>query len=126
MREIKFRAWDKLLCEMFEIEWFSKTELTGSKVGILDMYRLAYSDIHLMQYTGLSDKNGVEIYEWDILRWVHSNNEVSFYNNKFVILSEVGGIKIKLHDKGYFEDSEVIGNIYENKELLKENKCITK
>jgi uncharacterized phage protein (TIGR01671 family) len=78
----------------------------------------AVEDI-VMQFTGLLDKNGVEIYEGDIIRlehWGPSIYKIDFDRGAFYIAKsdreEVGDIK-------YAEKCEVIGNIYENPELLK-------
>jgi uncharacterized phage protein (TIGR01671 family) len=88
----------------------------------------------LMQYTGLKDKNGVEIYEGDILKISNiSILRCEFRNGCFVLvhIKEFAGVENllwgnlgRLYDAGMndiFELTEIIGNIYENPELL-ENK----
>jgi len=118
MREIKFRAWDKTKETMyhngFEINY--KGEITRT-------YGLYPSpNLFLMQYTGLKDKNGKEIYEGDIYRifrlLVTSDKEDEFYVIRNFI-EDVYFLK-DLIDSG--DTIEIIGNIYENPELLKENK----
>ncbi|WP_242298655.1 YopX family protein [Bacillus cereus group sp. BfR-BA-01424] len=109
MREIKFRAWDK------EFKQFSDTAL-NYKIADINYY----TDYEWMQYTGLKDKNGKEIYEGDIVE----------YDGWFYIIKwdeEEAGFY--MHDKNNFEDDhlrmidisvgEVMGNIYENENLIK-------
>lgn len=84
------------------------------------------SRIELVQYTGLNDKNGKEIYEGDIVRVnkltfensgpLPENLVVKFYNGMFQLFRDdeyLYGLHLM-----YIEDGEVIGNIYENPELL--------
>ena len=77
------------------------------------------------QYTGLKDKNGVEIYEGDVLEAEHKLKTQKFKRKYQVIFNEKGyWDAISLDDKPVrlcyagFDKCEVIGNIYENKELL--------
>ncbi len=123
-RVIKFRSWDKKLNEMVVLT-------TNFKALFLnDALKELQDTFELMQYTGLKDKNGKEIYEGDVYRrltW-----ELDGQNNSSDIWQEpevVGNIKEFFEEKGYGEGElmqsyepqnlEVIGNIYENPELLK-------
>jgi YopX protein len=119
-REIKFRAWDGK-----KKDWISKFRIYsdgGKVVGV----NHAYGNIHLMQFTGLKDKNGKEIYEGDLVKLDEYRHgpEVReiFWSNK----SDCG---FTWHDglglifcEGNVEHFEVIGNIYENPELLSNEK----
>ena len=117
MREIKFRAWDKNINEMFSHE-----ELVDEFV----MYGQFFSNQEnshfvVMQYTGLKDKNGKEIYDEDILRLQDETNKLHYYQVKYVENLFVLDGELAVHIKSaYFKEREVIGNIYENKELLNE------
>jgi len=84
----------------------------------------------LMQYTGLKDKNGVEIYEGDILQiivdelgeHIVQHYEVAFEAPSFVCKHTINPEYIGgTHPLREVEDFEVIGNIYENPELLKQH-----
>ena len=92
----------------------------------------AFDDIELMQSTGLKDKNGVEIFEWDIVLVNVSNGFDHLVNEKTVVQesefhsglickSLASGMEYRVfkHKKMGYE-YEVIGNIYENSELLEE------
>lgn len=124
---IKFRVWHRGLGRMMLIKnmWFQDGSVEELELNdaVMNDYITAYPDeIELMQSTGLFDKKGVEIFEGDVLTsqnypvkgvvefrtdlglWVHYLKEYSY----FEYLGNVAGSK------------EIIGNIYENPELLED------
>ena len=118
MREIKFRAWrfGKVM------DCFSLDILSANAIGLIQ----SKDRSELMQYTGLKDKNGKEIYEGDILL-VQLQDYGCPKTELFKIIWDDSSVRYKLMDKngdpwGFDNSSpmEVIGNIYENPELLKE------
>ncbi|MCT3085971.1 hypothetical protein EFO30_11165 [Lactococcus lactis] len=124
----KLRAWDKQDERMSygEVEYFDDSI----------NYRFdhfctgADEDVEFMQSTGLKDKNGVEIYEGDVINYRNSfrnpmtgSGSLSI-NRDFKIIFKDGEFKAKGFDirlKNILSYSEVIGNIYENPELLRED-----
>lgn len=103
MREIKFRAFKK----GEKIEKFSEQLVTlGSEVNI--------SKLILFQYLGTNDKNGKEICEGDIVDTRYGRMVVGWDKNMCGFTPFCGDINCPDPET----ESEVIGNIYENKELL--------
>ena len=112
-REIKFRAWDDTLKIMLEPIDLSQNPKYWE--WSLDYER------QLMQYTGLKDKNGKEIYEGDIiLTGCCKHLVVCFHKGRFVASYNTD---INPICGGVDETDMVIGNIYENPELLVNNTC---
>jgi len=133
MREIKFRAWDKtnekwLHRPTFYIHCDGK--INTWEVGEEDKYLSEYhDDLVLMQFTGLLDKKGVEIWEGDILKTrimydydLFSEDiikAVEFVGGQFNPMRETKMTKYRILPLYY--DFEVIGNVFENPELLETN-----
>lgn len=128
MHETKFKAWDKKGERFIEYFVVSKNgKILGKDFDVLNEPTFSWDDAALIQYTGLKDKSGKEIYEGDII------NHLSYLNspdmNTEVWCVEIvenlqdffKNIGIRENDAEQFNPDhlEVIGNIYQNLELLK-------
>lgn len=127
-REIKFRAWDKNFKKMYKIGQISLEKGTWNYesenrefIGMSIPYQ---PSLELMQFTGLHDKNGKEIYEGDILKFSDVDTAIVQWDKEYA------SFIAKPVEDFYFDNDvlgcamgnnsavEVIGNIYENPELL--------
>ena len=127
MRTIKFRAWNIPTKQMFI--WG-----TLQNINYTDSRNIEEEHNHFMQYTGLKDKNGKEIYEGDILEIKNYEKGFGWTTRKAFVFFEDGCFKIDnnnywnplvAHVIGEDTDykgwtAKVIGNIYENPELIKD------
>lgn len=124
-REIKFRAWDAGKNEM---EYFDLTSLywRGEKTGSYDFP----DGLPVMQFTGLKDSKGVEIYEDDVLtregwgdnlivRFGIGEMDSGVYTYPGFYLEFDSGGKIQIDRISFWKTCEVIGNIYEHPDLIK-------
>jgi uncharacterized phage protein (TIGR01671 family) len=125
-REIKFRVWDGK--DMREPPPLNEWDMEDGEFWV------EYCDNPIMQFTGLKDKNGTDIYEGDVVGYnayhgthpegeqpwtggvmvIEWNNESASFKTPF---SETRGLPVSVPH----ESIEVIGNIYENPELLPTN-----
>ena len=154
MRKIKFRAWDKDEKQMYDVAMIDllNKEVVLEIPEVPEMARVHFNDVILLQYTGLQDKNGKEIYEGDIVKVFPLENEergkievgvILWNDGKEGRLNPNGFYVYLLRSAWYLKETnndytnpesygkiipipccnkfiEIIGNIYENPELLKE------
>ena len=134
MREIKFRAWikeDKKMENVKTMDFTDKTIRCLKKNEFINAYllrRVSFDNVELMRYTGLKDKNGKEIYDGDIVlvelcgtsTWYKT--VVEFKEGAFIASLIDREDYIYIFNRGFdSNDFEILGNVYENPELLEEN-----
>jgi len=121
----KFRAWDRTRNEMIDVRVIDWNNM------IVDSFspyiEIPLEKVILMQSTGLKDKNGVEIFEGDVVQFEDCYTESDFlYINKGIIEWSQGSFTVTNRDSAEMEDLldgeildvTIIGNIHENPELV--------
>ncbi len=126
MRVPKFRAWDK---ENKEMLFVRQIDFMFEKV-VLECYEQFFIDeVELMQSTGLKDINGEEVYEGDIIKdsedfiaQVVYDKEYAGFGLNYQPFDLTDGLSVTFEElKNEYQNTfEIIGNIYENPELLGE------
>ena len=123
----KFRAWDKLRKRISVVD---RIYFDTEGVQLRDdggLYWRHFREVILMQSTGLKDKNGKEIFEGDVVRQVRTQptteNEtitgvVTMIEGTWLIMNDCEQLASKLWSET--DENEIIGNIYENSELLED------
>nr|DAT17662.1 MAG TPA: YopX protein [Caudoviricetes sp.] len=127
----RYRAWIKTencFADYIESIRFYINEIDLCWGGICESDCFDFKDVILMQSTGLKDKNGKEIFEGDVVRQVRTQptteNEtitgvVTMIEGTWLIMNDCEQLASKLWSET--DENEIIGNIYENPELLEVN-----
>ena len=129
----KFRAWHihrQIMCEVIRIDFEQEIVTLDLETDDDEYYWMEtdwnFSDVEIMQYTGCRDKNGIEIYEGDVIKdkydkiWL-----VQWYVGAFVITNKIPDSDGQTSTYSHFSNVsnhhfyfEVIGNVYQDPELL--------
>lgn len=122
----RFRAWDKKTQTMLDVSLidFKKSVLIGEHWEFGETNFINFDEIELMQSTGLFDKNGKEVFVGDIIKCTRGCPHEVYLEKEYggTYIGGMPAIYLKGIREGYAwtEHEEVIGNIYENPEFVKD------
>lgn len=120
----KFRAWDKEIKMMIEISLidFEKHVMLGTHWKFGETESIKFDEIELMQSTGLHDKNGKEVFVGDIIKCTRGCPHEVYIEKEYAgtFIGGMPAVYLKGLNVGYAWTGaeEIMGNIYENKEIL--------
>lgn len=125
MREIKFRAWDKI-----GKKFVSAESVSDQKIPVIPTEHgfVLKTKFILSQFTGMKDKDGKEVYEGDVVEaaWMHHGKPGQVFMAFIFFNEHIGSFRIGYESLGGFSQDEVyfryqvkvIGNVYENPDLV--------
>ena len=123
---LKYRVWDKELQTMLDVSLidFKKGVLVGEHWEFGETNFMSFDEIVLMQSTGLKDKNGKEVFVGDIIKCTRGCLHEVYIEKEYggTFIGGMPAVYLKGLGEGYAwtEHEEIIGNIYENPELLED------
>jgi len=120
VREIKFRSWDKGAMRMTVYDFAADSVILSRLHVAMFADAIREPGFDLMQYTGLKDKNGKDIYEGDVVQGIHGKYPVAWNDERAAFEARIIGFASIPSNQ--WKEVEIIGNIYENPELLTDGK----
>jgi uncharacterized phage protein (TIGR01671 family) len=130
----RYRAWDKIRKTMYEVDDIMSVDFGKSEISVKTLFfertsRYDFDDIVLMQSTGLTDKNGKEIFEGDVVTDGYTTGDIKYHTTYGFYMVDGNSSERWFSDGNSIEDFEedaktvseileVVGNIYENQELV--------
>ena len=124
-RELKFRGWDKETKQMInDVQDVYDGSFNVNPSEDLNYTYCCFGSmidnpeyVHIMQYTGLKDKNGVEIYQDDCIRFRERIYRIKWDRYKWQFFNKKGGMPVS-QIVNHLDEAEVIGNIYQHGHLI--------
>ena len=129
----RYRAWDKIHKTMYEVDDIMSIDFEKSEISVETLFfertnYYKFDDIVLMQSTGLTDKNGKEIFEGDVVTDGHTKGDIKNHPTLGFYMVDDNGVERWFSDNATIEDFgedvetvarilEIIGNIHTNPEL---------
>jgi hypothetical protein len=121
MKTLKFRAWHKTKKKMFEVKCIEFGSCIWSKDG---NWFVPISEVEIMQFTGLLDRHGKEIYEGDIITNLYGDIGVVIWKER--ITSFVCSLNLVSFNSVNWDKCVIIGNIHDNQKLIYDQKAEVK